>query len=148
MTAAVALKLLPDPVAPADITSRGDRFACTPYRSVVTADCCSRRRALVRAGIRKLDFLSCDDSCPIGKVVEHNSGGPMRVNARLTESAAHTGGHYKLAQAVQFGQVFEGDEKNAAEMAAMRLERRRAQQREYRREKASEKLAKAAEGKG
>jgi hypothetical protein len=35
----------------------------------------------------------------------------MRVNAKLTEAAAHTGGHYKMVQAAQLGQVFEGDEK-------------------------------------
>jgi hypothetical protein len=133
------------PVAPADITSREDRFNCEPYRSTVTADCCVRRRALVRADIRTLDFLNCVEGCAIGKVVERNSGGPIKISKRITEGANHTGRHFKMMQAAQFGQVFEGDEERAVARKAEKLAVHRAKQREYQRARwLKKKAAKAA----
>lgn len=104
MTAATAIRL---PVLPEDVTSREDRFRCLPYRSVVTADCCIKRRALYRAGIKRVDFLNCVESCAIGQVVERNSGGPIKVATRLTNEAARTGKHFKLVQAAQYGDIFD-----------------------------------------
>jgi hypothetical protein len=104
LTAALAIRL---PVLPEDITSRADRFRCTPYRAVVTADCCVKRRALYRAGIKRVDYLNCFEACPIGEVVERNSGGPIKVAARLAAEESSTGKHLKLIQAVRYGDVFE-----------------------------------------
>ena len=95
------------PVAPADVRERADRFRCEPYRAVITVDCCVKRRALYRAGIKRVDFLNCVEQCPIGLEVERNSGGPIKVAARLTNEASRTGKHFKLVQAAQYGDIFD-----------------------------------------
>jgi hypothetical protein len=66
-----------------------------------------KRRALYRAGIKRVDYLNCTEECSIGKVVERNSGGPIKVAARLTDESARTGKHFKLIQAVRYGDVFD-----------------------------------------
>ncbi|HMJ53949.1 MAG TPA: hypothetical protein VK540_17825 [Polyangiaceae bacterium] len=125
------MALLKEPVAVDAITSREDRFRCEPYRITVTADTCCRRRALVRAGIHKFEFLHCGEECPIGKVVEQNSGGPMQVSRSLIEAASARGGSYKVRRAEAFGVSFEG-EKSRARSEAADEKRRRYQRERYR----------------
>jgi hypothetical protein len=130
------------PVEAADVKERADRFKCLPYKITITAESCCKRRALVRAGIKKIEFLNCGEDCPIGKVVEANSGGPVKVSTALTDGAAHTGKHFKLMQASQFGTVFEGpDRREAPDKKELQRER----QRKYQRERyQKQKLAKAS----
>jgi len=125
------MALLREPVAVDAITSREDRFVCSPYRCVLTADSCCRRRAFVRVGIKKIEFMNCVEDCPIGKVVEQNSGGPMKVSAGLSDAAAHTGRTLKIMKAARHGTVFEGEQPRAQGVSADE-KRRRYQRERYR----------------
>lgn len=68
----------------ADITSRADHFAC-PYLgsdttpAIISAGFCSLRQAKARKHIGG-DALRVCISCPLGRVVERLSGGPVELS--------------------------------------------------------------------
>jgi hypothetical protein len=68
-----------DAVCADAITSRDDRFHCSPYHVTMRADACVRRQAMVRAGLHRVDMQRCID-CALGQIVERQSGGPVAVS--------------------------------------------------------------------
>lgn len=67
---------LKPPISAGDITEPADRFHCSPYHVNIRADSCARRQAMVRVGLRRIEMEHCID-CPLGRIVERNSGGPV-----------------------------------------------------------------------
>jgi hypothetical protein len=85
---------LKPPVSADAITSRDDRFHCTPLSVTLLANGCVRRQAMVRAGIRALEMHMCK-GCALGAIVERNSGGPVPVSEVARKAASRPGAALK-----------------------------------------------------
>lgn len=82
---------LRDPVEASAIKSRDDRFHCSPLHVVLRADACARRQAMVRAGMHQIQMATCIN-CPLGAIVERNSGGPIPISEVARKAHAKKGG--------------------------------------------------------
>jgi hypothetical protein len=83
--------------APEDVTSREDFISCEPYSCRLKAAACVGRRSLVMA---RNQTMSACFNCPVGPVVEKNSGGalPSAVLERAAKSPGFNWGFQGFAR--------------------------------------------------